>query len=228
MEMPSSSNGTPTMEHRVHVPYSENASVVAHSQRHSFMQDGTSLQTLSQPSNASNGVPAGDDLSNTVRYHDLGNSLTDPFTSFEYPSFMSFENALLPDLDHAFALNLNIPRHMDNSHMMTSNQDPISPAFLNAKSGISQSTGSTRPFPWSDSANTSPSDRTGLSTVEKLAANIKAADRHMLLKDFKLPSESRVRRYINAYWDYFDPHTPIIHWPTFNISESPRKRSYAS
>jgi len=223
MAVPSSSDGTPTMEQRVHAPYSESTSAVAHSHRHDFLQDGSSLQTLSQPSNASNGLSAGDDLSHPVSYHDLGNSLSDPFTSFEYPSFMSFENALLPDLDHAFALNLNIPRHMDSSRLMPSTRDQISPSFLNAKTGISQLAGSTRPFPWSDSTSTSPSDRTGLSTVEKLAANIKAADKHMLLRDFKLPSESRVRRYINAYWDYFDPHTPIIHWSTFNISESPRK-----
>ncbi|VUC25703.1 unnamed protein product [Clonostachys rosea] len=37
----------------------------------------------------------------------------------------------------------------------------------------------------------------------------------------KIPSKSRVSRLLNAYFEYFDPHTPIIHRPTFAVSTTP-------
>ncbi|EXJ66708.1 uncharacterized protein A1O5_10379 [Cladophialophora psammophila CBS 110553] len=36
-----------------------------------------------------------------------------------------------------------------------------------------------------------------------------------------IPTRSRISRWLNAYFEYFDPHTPIVHRPTFVISTTP-------
>lgn len=41
--------------------------------------------------------------------------------------------------------------------------------------------------------------------------------------DAKVPTKSRISRLLNASFEYFDPHTPIVHRPTFVISATPGK-----
>ncbi|CAK7222042.1 hypothetical protein SBRCBS47491_004733 [Sporothrix bragantina] len=56
--------------------------------------------------------------------------------------------------------------------------------------------------------------------IGALEGNIMAADLYNMQEDFKMPTEAAVLRALNAYIQYFDPHTPIIHWPTFSISST--------
>lgn len=59
--------------------------------------------------------------------------------------------------------------------------------------------------------------------INTLEDNIMAADLFNMIEDFKMPTVASVLRAINAYITYFDPHTPIIHWPSFSVEESHRK-----
>jgi hypothetical protein len=34
-------------------------------------------------------------------------------------------------------------------------------------------------------------------------------------------TKSRISRFLNAYFEYFDPHTPIVHQSSFNMSSTP-------
>ncbi|CAK7237854.1 hypothetical protein SEUCBS140593_010164 [Sporothrix eucalyptigena] len=56
--------------------------------------------------------------------------------------------------------------------------------------------------------------------ISILEENITAADVYNMQPDLKMPTASAVMRALNAYMQYFDPHTPIIHWPTFSIANS--------
>ncbi|KIV90851.1 hypothetical protein, variant 1 [Exophiala mesophila] len=47
-----------------------------------------------------------------------------------------------------------------------------------------------------------------------------ALDRQQLSSDFKFPTRVRTIRTISAYFEYFDPHTPIVHRATFDIRGS--------
>ncbi|CAK7217506.1 hypothetical protein SCUCBS95973_003178 [Sporothrix curviconia] len=58
------------------------------------------------------------------------------------------------------------------------------------------------------------------SDIKTLGENIAAADIYKMQADFRMPTEAAVLRALNAYVQYFDPHTPIIHWPTFSITKS--------
>jgi hypothetical protein len=50
--------------------------------------------------------------------------------------------------------------------------------------------------------------------------NIYEADGGHDLQDFRPPSLSRTLRCIIAYFEHFDPHTPIVHFASLNISKS--------
>ncbi|CAI7606820.1 unnamed protein product [Penicillium glandicola] len=44
-----------------------------------------------------------------------------------------------------------------------------------------------------------------------------------LVGDFAFPRRSRFVRFLNAYFEYFDPHTPIVHRGTFRLADTPRQ-----
>ena len=60
-------------------------------------------------------------------------------------------------------------------------------------------------------------------TAEDLHAfyeNLDQADEEDDLSDFQRPSLSRTLRCLVAYFQHFDPHTPLIHFASFSVGES--------
>ncbi|PNS15931.1 hypothetical protein CAC42_4332 [Sphaceloma murrayae] len=56
--------------------------------------------------------------------------------------------------------------------------------------------------------------------VDAFTRQLRQVDTYGRLRDFVPPSKARLSRCLSAYFDYFDPHAPIIHRPTFNLRNS--------
>lgn len=48
-------------------------------------------------------------------------------------------------------------------------------------------------------------------------------DKQKLLADYQFPTRVRMIRLLSAYFEYFDPQTPIVHRATFDVHDSHRK-----
>ncbi|KAH8800331.1 hypothetical protein F5884DRAFT_810039 [Xylogone sp. PMI_703] len=57
--------------------------------------------------------------------------------------------------------------------------------------------------------------------VDRFKAAAFQDDKLGCLNTFSFPLKSRMMRLLDAYFEYFDAHTPIIHQPTFNILDTP-------
>ncbi|KIW99519.1 uncharacterized protein Z518_11258 [Rhinocladiella mackenziei CBS 650.93] len=56
--------------------------------------------------------------------------------------------------------------------------------------------------------------------INSFKKNMSNIHQRFLLSDFKVPSRLRMIRLLCAYFEYFDPHTPIVHRATFEIQSS--------
>lgn len=59
--------------------------------------------------------------------------------------------------------------------------------------------------------------------IDQFEKKMKARKMVELMGNFSLPRRSRLVRFLRAYFEYFDPHTPIVHRSTFSMSENHRK-----
>ena len=59
--------------------------------------------------------------------------------------------------------------------------------------------------------------------LQMFHAKLTDADPHGDLHQFRRPSLSRTLRCLIAYFQHFDPHTPIVHFASFKIYETHRK-----
>lgn len=56
---------------------------------------------------------------------------------------------------------------------------------------------------------------------EQARVNLASDDRDQMLLNFQFPTRYAVIRYVKAYYEYMDPHLPIIHRPSFNAATVP-------
>jgi hypothetical protein len=96
-------------------------------------------------------------------------------------------------------------------------QDPIDPIQLD----------DVEPSHVAISQNTNTSSKSTLQItadeLELFHAKLTIADKDGDLGLFKKPSLSRTSRCIIAYFRYFDPHAPFVHYASFSISKSHRQ-----
>lgn len=66
-------------------------------------------------------------------------------------------------------------------------------------------------------------DTTG---YEQARVNLASYDTDHKLLSFQFPTRYAVIRYVKAYYEYMDPHLPIIHRPSFNAATVPCRYNY--
>ncbi|KAH6995425.1 hypothetical protein EDB80DRAFT_729080 [Ilyonectria destructans] len=146
---------------------------------------------------------------------------------FEFDDSIFLEDTLLPEFDFNILENLtffstpqsltnilNVPDVSTATEILSSRTRHVTPTPSpnNAPELQPEYAAAKQPF---QAIRCSDDDVTvvqnAISQANALVPNLEA----------KIPSKSRVSRILNAYFEYFDPHTPIVHRPTFVISSTP-------
>ncbi|EXJ76405.1 uncharacterized protein A1O5_00913 [Cladophialophora psammophila CBS 110553] len=150
-----------------------------------------------------------------------GNDLIDIFPDVSMTDFMFLEDTLLPDFNY-LPVEVSPPQFLEEAPSESS-QMASSSVILSTKSR--HMTPSPVAVDIIQEAGNSQDGHRGIritqEDVDSFHQAVKKSDQFKLLTDFQLPSRSRISRFLNAYFEYFDPHAPIVHHPTFRIHSSP-------
>lgn len=151
-------------------------------------------------------------------------SIPENFLDLTLNDFGFLEDVLLPE--NFNRPGLNTPKPTNHGWMLSRAQPQFSASEprrnqLHATSAGGDVTIHVRThLNMSDSESTFRAGFISDDDVQTLRERVFEVDVFNRLEDLEVPSRSRIIRCLNAYFEYFDPHTPIVHLATFSVSES--------
>ncbi|KIX00053.1 uncharacterized protein Z518_10980 [Rhinocladiella mackenziei CBS 650.93] len=144
--------------------------------------------------------------------------------NFNVSDFMFLEDSLLPDFEYDFTglspgpAAIQVPTQQQpplvDEDILSSRTRHVTPTPSpnDAQEGRAAYHVSPRPFRVL---------RCSQGDVEAVEKALLEASHFEVRIPTHLPNRSRLARFLNAYFEYFDPHTPIVHRPSFSVSSAP-------
>lgn len=153
---------------------------------------------------------------------DMGDgSIPFQFPGLDLNGFTFLEEALLPDFSYDPTELLFPPQAMTNA---ARNGNPIQvPTEI-----LLSHTRNVTPLPEEEDQSGRPDTTSNRSRglhlspddINRFTKRLSELNSPQRLCGFDCSSRSRMSRFLNAYFEYFDPHTPIVHRATFDVSNS--------
>ena len=159
----------------------------------------------------------------TTGFHLSANAI-DAFPDYNFTDMMFLEDALLANLPRNPVELATPPRLTDHSSMQLPSQSVSAPdvtcqCLQDSGNGIHTMSPDLQSMT-TDISFTPRGLRITQDDVDAFIQDVNSLGIQDLHGRFLMPSKSRVARLLNAYFEFFDPHTPIVHQSTYRIAGS--------
>jgi hypothetical protein len=149
------------------------------------------------------------------------------WSNFNFPDFMGLEDTLLPEVSYDI---FDTCLSDDLGTGIIGNDPQTQPLRLTSAQTTSHAGAPVSPIVESSRSLPKPNLRAlGIDSrilsdeFARFKTQFNNGIASRLIGDFAFPRRSRFVRFLNAYFEYFDPHTPIVHRATFRLTDTPRQ-----